>query len=93
MRRRKPPSGETKRPVVKHISPDAGIRYLYQPGDNEGDRRRATDPIWRVSIHQISHRIVLQCIRVYYLMPPAPQRGFVTEELLIVPADTQTCMS
>ena len=45
-----------------------------------------------VSIHKISHHIVLQGIRVYYLMPPAPQRRFVTEELLIVPADTQTRM-
>ena len=78
------------RPVGKPISPDAALRYLYQPGDQEGGQRRATDPIWSVSIHKISHYIVLQGIKVYYLMPPALQIGFVTEELLIVPADTQT---
>ena len=51
------------------------------------------DPIWSFSFHKISHHIVLPGIRVYYLMPPVPQKGFVSEELLIVPADTQTRMS
>ena len=59
------------RPVGKPISPDAALRYLYQPGEQEGGRRRATDAIWSVSIDEISHHIVLQGIRVYYLMPPA----------------------
>ena len=81
------------RPAGKPICPDAALRYLYQPGEQEGDQRRATDSIRIVSIYKISHHIVLQGIRVYYLMPPAPQKGFVTEELLIVPADTQTRMS
>ena len=31
-----------------------------------------------------------KAIRVYYLKAPAPKRGFVKEELLIVPADTLT---
>ena len=89
----KNPPVKQNRPVGKPICPDSAVRYLYQPGEQEGGQRRATDPIWSVSIHKISHHIVLQGIRVYYLMPPAPQRGFVTEELLIVPADTQTRMS
>ena len=91
---KKPPPVKQNRPAGKPICPDSAVRYLYQPGEQEGGgRRRATDPIWSVSIHKISHHIVLQGIRVYYLIPPAPQRGFVTEELLIVPADTQTRMS
>ena len=81
------------RPIGKPISPDAAVRYLYQPGEQEVGRLRATDPIWSISIHKISHHIVPQGIRVYYLMLPAPQRGFATEELLIVLADTQTRMS
>ena len=86
---KKPPPVKQNQPAGKPICPDSAVRYLYQPGEQEGGwRHRATDPIWSVSIH-----IVLQGIRVYYLMPPAPQRGFVTEELLIVPADTQTRMS
>ena len=84
--KKKPPVNQ-KWPVGEAISPDTALRYLYQPGEQEGGRRRATDPIWSVSIHKISHHLVLQGIR------PAPQRSFVTEELLIVPADTQTHMS
>ena len=92
---------DTKKPppIVKHVTsnsvcPNACVRYLYQPGEQEGGgRRRATDPIWSVTIHSISHNIVLQGIRVYYLNAPAPNRGFVREELLIVPPDTQTRMS
>ena len=90
---KKTPPVKQNQPAGKPICPDSAVRYLYQPGEQEGGQRRATDPIWSVSIHKISHHIVLQGIRVYYLMPPAPQRGFVTEELLIVPADTQTRMS
>ena len=90
---RKPPPVIQNRPVGKPISPDSALTYLYQPGEQEGGQRRATDPIWSVSIHKISHHIVLRGIRVYYLMPPAPQRDFVTEEFLIVSADTQTRMS
>ena len=35
----------------------------------------------------------MQGIRFYYLKAPAPKRGFVNEELLIVLADTHTHMS
>ena len=83
------------------ICPTANVRYLYQPGELGGGKKRATDPIWSVDIHKIDYKrvgrkilrnIVLQGIRVYYLKAPAPKRGFVKEELLIVPADTNTRM-
>ena len=61
---------------------------MYQPGELEGGKKRATDPIWSVDIHKIDYNIVTQGIRVYYLKAPAPKRGFAKEELLIVPADT-----
>ena len=61
---------------------------MYQPGELEGGKRRATDPIWSVDIHKIDYHIITQGIRVYYLKAPAPKRGFVKEELLIVPDDT-----
>ena len=90
---KKPPPIITRTPD-EPICSNASVRYLYQPGEQEGGgRRRATDPIWSVDIHNISHHIILQGIRVYYLNEPAPRRGFVKEELLIVPADTRTRMS
>ena len=76
------------------LCPYANVRYLYQAGELEGGgKRRATDPIWSVDIHKIDYHIITQGIRVYYLKSPAPKRGFVREELLIVPADTHTRMS
>ena len=94
-------NAETKRPapvvtrkVDEPICPNASVRYLYQPGELEGgDKRRATDPVWSVDIHKIDNHIITQGIRVYYLKAPAPNRGFVREELLIVPADTHTRLS
>ena len=92
-------NAETKKPppIVTRkagdpICPTANVRYLYQPGELEGGKKRATDPIWSVDIHKIDYNIVTQGIRVYYLNAPAPKRGFVKEELLIVPADTNTRM-
>ena len=61
---------------------------MYQPGELEGGKRRATDPVWSIDIHKIDYNIVTQGIRVYYLKSPAPKRGFVKQELLIVPDDT-----
>jgi len=90
---KKPPPIINKNPE-NPLCPNVSVRYLYQPGEQEGGgRKRATDPIWSVDIHKMDHHIVLQGIRVYYLRAPAPQRGFVKEELLIVPEDTQTRMS
>ena len=93
-------NAETKKPppIVTRkagdpICPTANVRYLYQPGELEGGKKRATDLIWSVDIHKIDYNIVTQGIRVYYLNAPAPRRGFVKEELLIVPADTSMHMS
>ena len=61
------------------------VRYLYTPGEAEGDaRKRATDPIWSTSIYEIN-KIIEMNPPVYYLLSPAPQRSFVKEELQIVP--------
>jgi transposase InsO family protein len=81
------------------------VRYLYQPGELEGGRRRATDPVWSLTIHTV--RNVLRQPgqpALYYLnegaadvlsafrhegATPAPARGFVREELLIIPLETE----
>ena len=90
---KKPPPIITRK-VDAEICPHASVRYLYQAGELEGGgKRRATDPIWSVDIHKIDYHIITQGIRVYYLKTPAPKRGFVKEELLIVPVDTHTRMS
>ena len=43
------PSTPYLRPVgvnEKKLPPGSSVCYLYQPGELEGGRRRATDPIW-----------------------------------------------
>ena len=66
---------------------DALVRYLYEPGELEGgNKRRATDPIWSVTIHNISHYIQKpNQPTLYYLDDDAPKRSFVREELQDVP--------
>ena len=41
-----------------------------------------------LDVHKIDYFIITQGIQVNYLKTPAPKRGFLKEELLIVPGDT-----
>ena len=100
----KSPLEAIKLPEVKHLSSSKSrpesllprgikVRYLYQPGELEGgERRRATDPIWSLDLYEIRQVMGKDPI-VYYLHDAtnsrAPKRGFVREELLVVPVDTQ----
>lgn len=70
------------------VPSDAQVRYLYQPGELEGGRPRATDPVWSVTTHSVRN-VVRQNDQpaVYYLDPPGPERGFVREELLLIPPE------
>ena len=71
------------------LPPGVKVRYLYQPGELEGgERRRATDHIWSLDTYEIRQAFNNNPI-VYHLHDPAPKRGFVREELLVVPNDTQ----
>ena len=87
-------SGEYKRPVgleEVRLPPDVLVRYLYAPGEGEGgERRRATDPIWSLGVCYLSRSVVSSGQPVlYYLSADAPKRGFVREELLVVPSNTE----
>ena len=86
--------GEYKRPVgldEVRLPPGVLVRYLYAPGEGEGgERRRATDPIWSLGVYYLSRSVVtLNQPVLYYLSSGAPKRGFVREELLVVPSDTE----
>ena len=65
------------------------MRYLYQPGELEGGTKRATDPICSLKIHQIQRRVRKPNAPVVYYLSDGPKRGFVREELLVVPPNTQ----
>ena len=85
------PATTYMRPVEdneRKLPSEAHVRYLYYPGELEGGGRRATDPIWSLKVFKI-HKLVTkpETPVVYYLLD-GPKRGFVREELMVVPLGT-----
>ena len=74
------------------LDPGDTVRYLYLDGELEGGTRRATDPIWSLTKHNIASVIHPSSSNpALYKLGPAlgpegstPSRSFVREELLIV---------
>ena len=79
------PVGSSEQKIPSGI----GIRYLYQPGELEGGRRRATDPVWSLRVYRLGRSVTKPGEPVLYYLQDGPARGFVREELLVVPPDTQ----
>ena len=75
-----------KEPILGH---NVLVRYLYAPGELEGGNRRATDPNWSLTIHVISNVVQQADQPALYHLVDGPGRGFVREELLVVPIDTE----
>ena len=73
----------------KKLPPRINLRYLYQPGELEGGGRRATDPIWPLKVYNIEKVVTKPKEPVMYYLCDGPKRGFVREELMVVPQDTQ----
>ena len=65
-------------------------RYLLQPGEEHDDRRcRATDRIWSKGTYRLRKIVEDAGNRVmYYLRASGPERAFVSEELMLIPEDT-----
>ena len=61
---------------ILKVPSGVSVRFLYQPGELEGGRRRATDPVWSLDVYRLGHLVT---------KPDWPPRGFVREELLVVP--------
>ena len=86
------PSTIYSRPVglaKKKLPPFVNVRYLYQPGELEGGTKRATDPIWSLKVCQVVENRTKHNSLVVYYLSDGPKRGFVHEELLVVPSNTQ----
>ena len=83
----------------EEVLPEDGLyRYLLQPGEEHDDQRcRATDRIWSKETYRLREIAENPGNRVmYYLLDrpdstlaPAPQRAFVSEELMQIPEDTE----
>ena len=90
----KPSSVVPRRPLglkEQKVPSGVGVRYLYQPDELEGGRRRATDPVWSLEVYRLRRSVTKPDEPVLYYLQgdDAPQRGFVREQLLAVPSDTQ----
>lgn len=70
------------------LDSDALLCYLYAPGELEDGRRRATDPVWSLTIHTVREAVRKAGQPALYYLNNGPTRGFVRDELLIVPPGT-----
>ena len=85
------PATPYMRPVggkERQLPPQAHVRYLYYPGELEGGGWRATDPIWSLKVYNIHKTVVNPAEPVVYYLFDGPKRGFVREELMVVPPGT-----
>ena len=73
----------------KKLPPLIHVRYFYQPGELEGGTKRATDPNWSLKVYQVVENRTKADQPVVYYLSDGPKRGFVREELLVVPPNTQ----
>ena len=78
------PAGQTEKKLPSLVN----VRYLYQPGEVEGGVKRATDPIWSLKAYSIERSFTKPNQPVLYYLHDGPKRGFVCEELLVVPPNT-----
>ena len=85
------PSTPFLRPVGKNgkkSSPIINVRYLYQAGELEGGRQRATDVVWSLKVHNFLPPLVKPNEPIVYYLQDGPKRGFVLEELLAILPNT-----
>ena len=85
-------SVRSSRPVglkEKRLDSSVNVRYLSAPSELEGGKKRATDPNWSLKVYRIDRSIVKKGEPVLYYLKDGPGRGFVREELMMVPSGTE----
>ena len=72
------------------LQQDGLYRYLLMPGEEHDDtRRRATDRIWSKKVYRLVKVVEGGDNRAMYFLRDGPNRSFVSEELMIVPENTE----
>ena len=74
----------------EEVLPEDGLyQYLLQPGEEHDDqRRRATDRIWSKTSYRLREIAKNPGNLVMYYLLDGPERSFVSEELMLIPEDT-----
>ena len=69
---------------------DGLYRYLLQPGEEHDDQRhRATDRVWSKGTHRLRETVEDSGNCMKYYLSNGPERAFVSEELMLIPEDTE----
>ena len=77
-------------PPEEVLSEDGLYRYLLQPGEEHDDQcRRATDRIWSKGTYRLREITENPGNHVMYYLTDRPERAFVSEELILIPEDTE----
>ena len=61
------------------------VCFIYQPGELEGCRRRAADPVWSLEVYRLGRSVTKPDEPVLYYLQDGPPRGFGREELGCLP--------
>ena len=75
----------------EEVLPEDGLyQYLLQPSEEHNDQRhRATDRIWSKGTYRLRKIAENPGNRVIYYLLDGPKRAFVSEELRLIPEDTE----
>ena len=75
----------------EEVLPEDGLyRYLLQPGEEHDDQQhRATDRIWSKGTYRLREIAENPGNHVMYCPLDGPERAFVSEELMLIPEDTE----
>ena len=77
-------------PKEDKLPEDGLYRYLLQPGEEHDDqRRRATDRVWSKATYRLREIVEDSGNHVMYYLSDGPERAFVSEELMLIPEDTE----
>ena len=71
--------------------PEDGLyHYLLQPSEEHDDQQcRATDRVWSKGTYRLREFVSSPGNRVVYYLSGGPERAFVSEELMLIPEDTE----
>ena len=76
-------------PMEDTLPEDGLYHYVLQPGKEYDDQQhRAADRIWSKTTHRWREVVLDSGNRVMYYLSDGPDRAFVSDELMLIPEDT-----
>ena len=83
-------SRENYYPEEDTLPEDGLYQYLLQPSEEHDNQQpRATDMVWSKGTYRLREIIEDPGNRVMYYLADGPERAFVSEELMLIPEDTE----